>query len=559
MKEKIRNVINSRYFNSIFIIILNIIFFTICNLLFNLHYETLDDFMIMKIISKLDGSYNVFSIHVHPFLSFIIMLLFKTGININWYTICLLTIQFTAFTVIEIILINKNKKIGFLSYIFITSTIYSDTLLIINYTSIASISILAGVISIMYYNDTNSKKYNIIGIGLIIIGTMLRWKSVIIVIPFFAVYSIYYSIKEKNNKLIKKFIFTLGIIFVIVVSHLITYKINTVYNNYTKFDNVRTYLFDFNILEYEKSKETFENSGWTENDWKVFYTYSFADENFYNVENLNTLKSNIENNAGTIINKILDTFNSLLLNINQYRIHFIGILILILISCILGSKKSIIFYIVLTHILINYILCYTKPIYRVIISLYSTTFVMILYLLSNKLNKHSKHNLINKIILIYTFLLYSMLNIIDTYQNNFYNIENYKVVREIVDYTSSNKHNAYVYPNVLGNVSLAYSVYEKIPDDTFVNLRHMGDWDIYNQEYYEFKEIYQIDNIMEDLFKKDNIYIITGDVYGADNNKYINHIKNIQEYISEHYDENVEYKVVKEFTDSIKVYKLYVN
>ena len=137
------------------------------------------------------------------------------------------------------------------------------------------------------------------------------------------------------------------------------------------------------------------------------------------------------------------------------------------------------------------------------------------------------------------------------------NVKDYNLYREVVEYTSSHKENAYVYPNVLSPIFLSYSVYERIADGTFSNLRMMGDWDIYNQEYYDFKETYKIDNIMTDLYKKDNLYIIEGDAYCVNNSKLANHIDVVIRYIKEHYNKEIEYKVIKEFSNSIKIYKLF--
>lgn len=160
-KNKIRKIIDSKYFNCIFIISINLVFFIICNMIFQLRYETVDDFTIMKIISKLDGTYSCYSIYIHPILSFFIMLLYKTGININWYTVFILLLQFISFSLIGTILLNKNKRIGSVFYLMIMSTMYCNLLLIINYTSVAAIVILSGIISILYYLESNKKSIEI--------------------------------------------------------------------------------------------------------------------------------------------------------------------------------------------------------------------------------------------------------------------------------------------------------------------------------------------------------------------------------------------------------------
>lgn len=560
MKNKLKKIVNSKFFIPWFVISINIIFCVILNLKFYPRYETIDDFMIMKILSKLDGTYNFYSVYMHPIISIFIILLYKTGININWYTIFLLTLQFISFTTIGIIFLNKNKKIGTLCYIMVLFLIYLKVLLIINYTSIASITILAGLISIMYYNNSNEKNYRIIGILLVTIGTMVRWKSIIISLPFYILYTIYNILKYKDFRLLKLLIDIILIVIILIFSNNVIYRINPIYKKHAEFNKIRTYFFDYNILDYNANREIFDECGWTYNDWKMFYTYSFSDEKFYNTENLVNLKESIDDETNVNINKIIYTFKTLIYTIqNKYMIFFASISLITLISILINKNKSIVLGFFLIHILINYVLCYIKPTYRVIISLYATTIIMILYVMIDKSNKSLLEYLNNDqaaSILTATVICLAIKSMFLNIVYNKYNPEQYRYIREVIDYTNVNKQNAYVYPNVLGNISLAYSIYEKIPDGTFSNLRHMGDWDAYDKKYYEFKEEYNIDNIITDLCEKDNLFIITGEVGGADYVLYNNHIDTIKQYILEHYNKKVGYKVVKEF-NGIKIYKLY--
>ena len=99
-----------------------------------------------------------------------------------------------------------------------------------------------------------------------------------------------------------------------------------------------------------------------------------------------------------------------------------------------------------------------------------------------------------------------------------------------------------------------FSTYEKIEDDTFSNVRPLGDWDTYTENYYNFKKMYNIDNLMKSLYEKDNVYLISGNViWGESYKEYINIIV---QYIKEHYNINVNYSVIKEFDNNIKIYKL---
>ena len=560
IKDKLRKVVDNKYFIPCFVISINAILFIICNIVFELRYETIDDFTIMKIISSLDGTYSIYSVHIHPILSFIIMMLYKTGININWYTITILLIQFISFTTIGIILLNKDKKIGTVLYLIIASAFYTKTLCVINYTSIAAVTVLAGIIALMYSLDKSSKKSKIIGFILLTIGIMLRKDSFIIVFPFYLIYSIYYSIKNKNYKALKILLIIAIIFMTVYISNLIIYKINPVYDKYTQFNNIRTYFFDYNALDYEKDKEILDKCGWTNTDYEILYTYSLSDENFYTTENLENLKGNMHISFTDIKDRAIDTLKATyLITVSEYINLFIGIFILFVLSIITKNKRLIVSMFFILFIILNYVLIYIKPVYRVLISLYETTFVMMSYVLTqNYLIEKNIKNKIEKVMLILIIVFYIILD------NKFLNMivgnyhkQNYSLIKDVIAYTDSHKENAYVYPNVLRNISLAFSVYEKIPDNTFSNLRHISDWDIYDQEYYNFKERYNLDNIMEDLYKKDNLYIIEGTTTGVYGKIYQNHIEIVKQYIEEHYNKHIGYDVIKEFSGIIKIYKMY--
>ena len=81
----------------------------------------------------------------------------------------------------------------------------------------------------------------------------------------------------------------------------------------------------------------------------------------------------------------------------------------------------------------------------------------------------------------------------------------------------------------------------------------MGGWDIYTENYYEFKEKYNLGGTFLDLLK-DNVYLINGEVYWwRRNNK--DYIDKIVLFLKEHYDVDVTYEEVNRF-DNLAIYKL---
>ena len=61
----------SKKHNSILLIIMliNFLIFFIANILFDVKYEQVDDFIIYNLYSGLDGTYNLHGVYVHPFIA----------------------------------------------------------------------------------------------------------------------------------------------------------------------------------------------------------------------------------------------------------------------------------------------------------------------------------------------------------------------------------------------------------------------------------------------------------------------------------------------------------
>lgn len=574
IKENIQKIINNKFFALVIVIIINSVFFIACNHSFELKYEQVDDFIIMNLISKMDGNYSLYGIQIHPIICGIIILLYKTSININWYTIYMLAMQFIAFTIIGTVFINKNKSIGIPLYIGFIFMVYSKMLSYIQYTTISMLCITSGLILLI----DSMKDITVINklklatsILMIVIGCMIRFSTIIIALPFIGIYFICKIIKEKNVKVIKIALLLIVSILLVNVSFNVIYNINPTYKEFLKFHDARTYLHDYNWMNYSSNKEVFDNAGWSQNDRDIFYAYCFGDEQVFNYNTLKNLKETALNNQKNIniLQRISNTFDNFTNSIEDrmYKYIFLVTALLVIINnlfIIFKKEKDerndtikvsfinlILIAVLGMHCLFIFL---NRPMFRVVISLYiiGTAILMYVSLDNIKYLKKKTIKIIFAILMLFISILEFEQNV--SYAKN-YNVNNFSVYREILEYTNSHKENAYLYTLVMHDRFLAYPVYEKIEDSTFSNVRPLGDWDTYTKNYYDFKERYNIDNLIESLYKKNNVYLISGDVIWGE--KYKEYINIIQKYIKEHYNVEVECNVIKKFDNNIKIYKLH--
>ena len=564
IKEKLKSIIKKPGFK---IAIINIMIFAICNMIYSLKYEQVDDMIIYGLYSGLDGTYNIYGVYIHPFICAILSILYRIIPVINWHTIFLLSMQFICFSVIGTILVNRNNSPkSYIMYTIFASVCYTALLLLIQYTSVSALLIATAffIIFDMIEQNSKSKKRLIFASILFAIGIMTRMQSILIIAPFFAIYLIYkfgkYIINktEENKKniqeLLKEYVVLAIIAIIVYGSNALIYNTNETYKNYIEYNNLRAELQDLSYTNYEENKEIFDEIGWLKNDHYLFYTFNYGDENVYSKENLQKIidykKENGEKyNLNKDINDVWDSLLEQLKGSNKYiSILFFATFILAIYTN--DKSKFFITFIMFTTIAVNVLfVVLNRAMLRVVIPEYIIGTAIMLYLTKYKKQEDRKE--------IYGIIAIIILLSI-TFGGDIYNFEydfsSYKNYQDIIEYTNSHKENTYLYTAPAMQFRyLAYPVYTMPPKGAFSNLRVMGGWDIFTQNYYDFKQRNNLEGTFLDLLK-DNVYLIDGDVNWS-GTYYKNYKKHIIEFIEQHYGKNVKCEKIKTF-ENIYIYKL---
>lgn len=544
------------------VILINLIIFSIVNVVFDIKYEQVDDFIIYNLYSGLDGTYNFHGVYIHPVICVLVGLLFRIIPTVNWHSIFLLLMQFICFTIIGYIIVKKQKsEISILIYTLFASIFYTALLLLIQYTSVAALLILTAFFILIneVEKESRSKKWIILSSVLYLLGIMTRMQSLLIIAPFFAIYLIYYlakyKLKDKTIKLIKYYLVLLIITAVVYISNIIIYNSNTLYKEYTQYNNLRAQLHDLSYTNYSTNKEIFDQIGWSKNDHYIFYTFNFGDENVYTKENLQKIIDykkqngeyyNLNLQVSSVINKLKDE----MINTNTYiTLMFVGTA---LISLLNKENRKINILVALTTIAVHTLfIILNRSMLRVIIPEYILGTALILYNL--KLEPNKKYSI--KAVSIISILIPTIVITISGTKYNFnYQLDSYSNYKDLIEYTNNHKENVYLYtvPSLQFRY-LTYSVYEMPPKSAFSNLRVMGGWDMFTQNYYDFKQRYNLEGTFLDLLKE-NVFLIDGDVTWS-GKKYTNYIDNIVLFIKENYNIDVKYEKINIF-NNLYIYKL---
>ena len=566
MKNKSKK---NNHINLLIVIFINLLIFGATNIMFDVKYEQVDDFIIYNLYSGLDGTYNLHGIYIHPLICLIISMLYRIIPIINWHSIFLLSMQFICFTLIGYTILKKhNNELAIILYIAFASIFYTTLLMLIQYTSVAALLIITSFILFIDRVEKEEKvkiKKSILIFILYMIGIMTRMQSLLIVIPFMGLYFFINIIKYKYKTIQKDKIVTiikyytvyLLITLVVLISTNIIYNSNQVYKNYMEYNDIRSTLHDIIYVDYNENKEIFDEIGWSKNDHYMFYTFNFGDENIYSKDNLQKiLEYKIQKDGMYKISTNLYEIIKRLFEEMRYSIPYMSILFIIIfiISLFNKNRKKENILIFITTILIHLLfIIINRSMLRVVIPEYILGASLIMYNLKFKYKDKINDDMKNCLIVI--CIIVSICMLCGNKYNYQYKLDDYKNYQELINYTSNNKQNVYLYTTpALQYRYLVYPVYKMPPKSSFSNLRVIGGWDIFTQNYYDFKDRYELDGNLLDLLK-DNVYLIDGNVYWS-GRRFDNYKENIVFAIKENYNIKVECREVKEF-DNLKIYKVY--
>lgn len=538
------------------IFLLNILVIGICILFNVVQYETIDDYMIQEMLSGVTGEYNENVIYINIILSKAVKFLFSINNVINWYSIFLILSILVSCTILEGIFIRKHNINFFIIWIFATILVFLPLLYRLQYTSVAAILLITSLVGFINVKTDKWKYLKYIFYScFFILGSMVRFQSIFLVMPFIFIYFLFEIINKRNDKnYLKEILIKISFIVITCFISFIISKINTnyynsmpMYKNYLEYNKLRSKLHDIMPNSYNNNIQIYDNLGWSYNDYRCFYLFNHGDESIFAIDNLLKIEEGIKNN---ILNNLY--FN--VLNMISYII--IDALIILILFYIITNKENRLRNMLLLicslglHVVF---LLMSKNCFRIIYPCYLFSFVLILNdikLESNKILSYLSTLVYEVIVLLF------IIDIVFVVANNSYLSTNYQESYvELYEYVSNNSKNAYIYPTfalqtryITDNI-LVCDTYDKSD-----NIHPQGAWTMYDSRYNNFKEKYDIDNLYKDLIEKENVYLIDSNIYFENGQ-----IEEVRTFLNEHYfKEEIKVTEIVNFDESIFIYKLYI-
>jgi hypothetical protein len=310
-------------------------------LFFKIKFETSDDAAMNVIVAgSYTGSPSERLIFTNIWIGHVLKTLYNQFSNVNWYAWYLIFSFFIGYLGIQYKMQQLSNKWGTKLVIHIVVLLLLlPALSLLQFTKVASVLVLAGFLLILF-NSRKSKYEYLCGGILLVIGSSIRFESLIMNLFFVAPLFILMIVKLKGKILlsVKCFIVVIGISFILSLVNNYSYSQDPEWKNYKEINSLRAKItaYDYPVFTYNNVKHVLNQKGWKIEDYNMASMFyfdmgipKFSKENLLFIEE-NTSKLNN-------IKSIAFLSYSFVENINQFFSSYnkSGLLVLLLCTMVI--------------------------------------------------------------------------------------------------------------------------------------------------------------------------------------------------------------------------------
>lgn len=525
--------------------------------------ESGDDAVMMSIVSGGYGEYTSYIVFSNIFYAKIIMLLNSQIGLINWYMLIQFEVIFFSFCSITYILLRKyGIKLGFLLSFCFLMFFSSDVYMQYQFTKTAALATAAGCVVLFYIIRAGKSTLGIIiGGGLIILGSMIRFYSFLEVMGIFfplGIWLILIALRKNEYDTVKRCVFIFGT--VVIASFAFYFSDKMVYNSqsewaeYKAYNSLRSKIRDYPIADYDENEEAYRAIGMTKNDYLNLLQWNIGDIDYYtpdlykkiiNIKPENKLERQEE--AGNIREAI--RFYTKEYGTSDWLACFIIVSILLLFFIknrweIIGAGMCSFFLIGVYSIYL-----YLQGRYglqRIEMALWLSGILFMLSAIPSSVER-TKYNRKMRFLGIGAYVAIAFL-CFGNYRSNICAREEILYekakVRDFYDYLNANRENIYLMNAVSGYMGEQMSLFEPYELGYCDNVLGLGGWYTNSPIMKEAQKRQGIQNVFRDVVDNSHAFIISK-----------NDIDIETEYIREHYFPNA-YNELVETYGNYKIYSI---
>lgn len=555
------------YLNLLLMLVINAIFFIAYIKGIKIYYYINDDTAISGLISGIQGSYPGYAVYINFIPAYIMSKLTIINPNINWYGMYLISTFYVSFSIIGTIIINKMRlKVGLAAYSALIICGMLPFLENFTFTIVCYICVLSAISLFVYAYENRIPKINIfcciLGVLLLINASFIRFNSIYTAIVLLIGYFMIKSIVDKKRAIIIMLIFlmAIGMAFAFKGFSKAQYYKDQEWSDYLEFNLARSNLIDYGLPNYRDHEEFYRSVGWSENDYNIFISYSFPEDEKYSTENLNKIyeyKKSIEDNKIQLRAVFTSIYNNLKTDVST-SMCVILILVIGIFNVIYGKEEllSILLICFPYAMHIGFLLINRAP-YRVVYPHYYIALALLIIIsyednsneddCGNVKERERVKNYISTMSLI-VFILIGGQILVKHYYNSV-DIRNDEYLRrsvEIYETLCNDKENIYLMSlNSNGSIVKGKTIFRGYPPNFKSNVVSIGGWLSRTKNVEQFKRENGISNLVYDLINKGNYYFVDSG----------NHVGMFYYYFLETYGIEVNFEQVRQMYHT-NVYKV---
>ena len=290
-----------------------IAFFVLYLLAFRPGYQVDDDITMIQLASGYLGGIAVpFMVFSNVVLGFLLNFLYRMPTNLNWEILIFFGINFLSvwclvYIIFTLPLKSANKFFGVLVILL------SDSLFLLNitFTTTATFAVISGFVSILtlvYRRSPLPRRILLFGGLLILAGSLIRIESFLLaLLMIFPSLIIIHRFFDLKNLIIS------SLTAIIVVASF--YLFNMIYvksfpqwKSFYAYNDVRSQLQDTPRVHLSNVKNVYYEVGWNFNDYKLFMSWFFPDEQLFSISNLQYLVIHIPGTEKNVFGAALSYF-----------------------------------------------------------------------------------------------------------------------------------------------------------------------------------------------------------------------------------------------------------
>lgn len=259
-----------------------------------------DTFRNLISVGAFGNQYNYYLPYSNVLYGIPIMVLNRLLPSINWYYWGMICLSVFAISIsCSILFDDLSFSFSIAGCVIVNILLSRDYYVAVQYTKVASLWFVCGVLVIIFSNIKNSKIL-MVGVLYTSLGIMCRDTCAKMLLPFALLFTIFLLIKKwndlSNREIIikngaKTFITLLITISILIISEHIFLINNRSWQSYWEYQNANTLVIDRGMhLDYSHNPNAYDELQTDDNDLNLYSNWQYGDIDFYSVEWLSQVK-----------------------------------------------------------------------------------------------------------------------------------------------------------------------------------------------------------------------------------------------------------------------------